>query len=59
MDFFNQRDNVATVDVSSGHKEAIWVKVCDFFRQLDFPSSRIVESVIIFGFGKFQFVILF
>lgn len=54
MDFFETRDNIVTVDVSSGHKEAIWVKVCDFFSQFDFQSTRIVESVIIFGFGEFQ-----
>ncbi|XP_052801544.1 uncharacterized protein LOC128232175 [Mya arenaria] len=52
MGMFEARDNIVSVDVSSGRQDAIWAKLCDFFAQYNFQSSRIVESVVIFGFDE-------
>ena len=52
MDVFEAKDNIVSVDVSSGRQDAIWAKLCDFMAGYNIHSTRIVESVVVFGFGE-------
>ncbi|XP_052245081.1 uncharacterized protein LOC127854107 isoform X3 [Dreissena polymorpha] len=52
MEYFETRNKIVSIDVSSGAEDAIWAKLCEFFSKFDCQSRRIVESVIIFGFGE-------
>ena len=58
LDYFKKTDKIVQIDVTCGIQEIIWSKVCDFFTDLSFEAKQIPETIIVFGFGKVDDVIV-
>ncbi len=52
LGYFNSRERVVSVDVSSGASEAIWDTVHEVFTSLQLQAWRPVDSVLVFAMGK-------
>lgn len=53
IDFFAKTSRLATLDISSGTTDDLWVKVVEFFSDLDIKFMRKVDNVLLFTFSKY------
>ena len=53
IDFFAKTSRLATLDISSGSADDLWVKVVEFFSELDIKFMRKVDNVLLFTFSKY------
>jgi hypothetical protein len=51
--FFAKTSRLATLDISSGSADDLWVKVMEFFSELDLKFMRKVDNVLLFTFSKY------
>lgn len=52
IDFFAKTSRLATLDISSGSADDLWVKVVEFFSELDIKFMRKVDNVLLFTFNN-------
>ena len=55
LNYFNLEDRIVRVDTSAAQVQHIWDAMMDFFAaEMDFSASKVINTVVLFSFGKFQ-----
>ena len=53
--YFSLEDRIVRVDTSAAHVQHVWEAMMDFFAaEMDFSANRVINTVVLFSFGKFQ-----
>ena len=53
LNYFSLDDRVVKVDTSAAQVQHIWEAVVDFFAaEMDFTANRVLNTVVLFSFGK-------
>ena len=59
INYFSLDDRVVKVDTSAAQVQHIWEAVVDFFAaEMEFTASRVLNTVVLFAFGKYGIVML-
>ena len=54
LHYFSLEDRIVRVDTSAAQVQAIWEAMMDFFAaEMDFSANRVINTVVLFTFGKF------
>ena len=53
--YFSLEDRIVRVDTSAAQVQHVWEAMMDFFAaEMDFSANRVINTVVLFSFGKFQ-----
>ena len=53
INYFNNDDRIVKIDTSAAQLQHVWDVVMDFFAaEMDFSASRVINTVVLFSFGK-------
>lgn len=53
--YFSLKDRIVRVDTSAAQVQHVWEAMMDFFAaEMDFSANRVINTVVLFSFGKFQ-----
>lgn len=56
LDYFSNEDRIVRVDTSAAQVQHIWDAMMDFFAgEMDFNASRVINTVVLFSFGRLMF----
>lgn len=54
LHYFSLEDRIVTVDTSAARVQHVWEAMMDFFAaEMDFSASRVINTIVLFSFGKF------
>ena len=54
INYFDKDDRIVRVNTAAGQVQHIWDAILDFFAaEMDFSGSRVINTVVLFVFGKF------
>lgn len=54
LNYFTNEDRIVRIDTSAAQVQHVWDVVMDFFAaEMDFSASRVINTVVLFSFGKF------
>ena len=55
LHYFSLEDRIVRVDTSAAQVQHVWEAMMDFFAaEMDFSANRVINTVVLFSFGKFQ-----
>lgn len=55
LHYFSVEDRIVRVDTSAAQVQHIWEAMMDFFAaEMDFSANRVINTVVLFSFGKLQ-----
>ena len=60
LHYFSLEDRIVRVDTSASQVQHVWEAMMDFFAaEMDFSANRVINTVVLFSFGKFQTHLMF